>query len=264
MKTELFYFSGTGNSLFLAKELAVRLGGESTGVKLTSIAGLARDKSCETNAERVGLIFPVYFLDIPDIVKSFIARLRAPNADYLFGVSNCGSLDGGVTDCTVRLASKNGLSMTAFFRFFLPDNSIVFPTDPGLHSGMFDAAQEKLDHVADLVQSSTSILERSGAPAGIVPGKFMKAVCFGLYGFKDFRCDRNSCTGCGLCEQVCPIANVTLKNGQPEWGSQSACTSCFACLHYCPAGAIKFRRQKKNGEYQYRNPYIKVAEMVAR
>ncbi len=264
MNTELFYFSGTGNSLFLAKKLADRLGSEGESLKIIPLAGLAKDKPYETFAERIGIVFPVYFYDIPDIVKSFISRLRAPNVKFLFGVSNCGASDWGVPDRTVRLAKKNGLPMNAFFRFILPDNSIVYATDSSLHSGMFAVAEKKIEQVAGLVQSFTPLIEHSGSAAAIIPGMAMKAICFGPYGFKDIRFDPKACTACGMCEKVCPVANVSLASGSPQWKSQSVCTSCFACIHYCPTSAVKFRGQKKIVNYQYRNPSIKSSEMVLR
>jgi ferredoxin len=52
-----------------------------------------------------------------------------------------------------------------------------------------------------------------------------------------FYVDEN-CTSCGICEQVCPVNNIKIIEGKPEWLHQ--CQQCLACINYCPEEAIQY------------------------
>jgi Fe-S-cluster-containing hydrogenase component 2 len=79
-------------------------------------------------------------------------------------------------------------------------------------------------------------------------------------------CDRGfrvtaACTGCRICERVCPVGNIALADGRPVW--QGRCVACFACYHACPAGAIRYGRRQQAAR-QYRHPGVAVAELLDR
>lgn len=59
----------------------------------------------------------------------------------------------------------------------------------------------------------------------------------------------NTCVGCGLCAQKCPISAIDITNKQPVW-NQEQCVMCLSCLHHCPKFAIQYgKRTKKHGQY---------------
>lgn len=66
MNTEIYYFSGTGNSLHVAKELQKRI----PEVNLIPIISLSDKNSIEINSEAVGFIFPIYMTSIPVPVRT--------------------------------------------------------------------------------------------------------------------------------------------------------------------------------------------------
>ena len=61
----------------------------------------------------------------------------------------------------------------------------------------------------------------------------------------------NSCTGCGLCESLCPMNNITVREGKPVW--KGNCTHCMACICHCPQEAIEYGRASV-GKPRYKCP----------
>jgi flavodoxin len=71
MITQIFYFSATGNSLALARNIAMELG-ETELISIPKVSG-----NCVTaTAPRIGLVFPVYAWGLPRIVADFIKELK--------------------------------------------------------------------------------------------------------------------------------------------------------------------------------------------
>jgi NAD-dependent dihydropyrimidine dehydrogenase PreA subunit len=50
--------------------------------------------------------------------------------------------------------------------------------------------------------------------------------------------DLRRCTGCGICEQLCPTSAVEIRLGKAEIVRPEACSFCDVCESYCPEGAI--------------------------
>jgi flavodoxin len=71
MSTEIYYFSGKGNSLYVARELQKRISDSS----LISIVSLLPKDVIQTNGKSVGLVSPVHALTIPIAVKQFLKKL---------------------------------------------------------------------------------------------------------------------------------------------------------------------------------------------
>lgn len=87
----IFYFSGTGNSAWVARQLA-----EGQNEELLSIAmEIDRNKAYKLKeGEKVGFVFPVYAWGPPKIVLRFIHQLKLDKPGYLFFVCTCGDDTG--------------------------------------------------------------------------------------------------------------------------------------------------------------------------
>ena len=62
---------------------------------------------------------------------------------------------------------------------------------------------------------------------------------------------KESCISCGLCAKSCPLSNIELKDGKPQWLGN--CTHCMACITKCPKEAIEYGK-KSVGKPRYLCP----------
>jgi ferredoxin len=67
------------------------------------------------------------------------------------------------------------------------------------------------------------------------------------------------CNSCGLCQAVCPVCNIKLAHGRPQW--QRDCQCCLACIHWCPQQAIQYGWFTDKKE-RYQNPEINLQQII--
>jgi len=261
----VFYFSGTGNSYYIAGKLAERLGDRLVPIA-REMDRRQNEYRYEINAgEAVGFVFPVYAWMPPKIVTDFIDRLRFSGSGkkYIFAAAVCGDDAGNAIDVLAKHLRNSGLQLDCCFSVIMPNNYVVlFDVDSKeTEKNKLEAAEKTIDRIAEAVSGRKSgIFEvRKGA----FPGLKTKLIgtMFNKYGTGtgDFFANEK-CTGCRICEKICSLGNITVK-GKPEWGS--SCAKCLACLHYCPVRAIQHGKGTvKKGRYV--NPNVKMEEMFLR
>ena len=71
----------------------------------------------------------------------------------------------------------------------------------------------------------------------------------------------NKCTGCKVCEKICPVSNIEVNDSKPEWGSN--CEQCMACIQWCPAKAIEYSNKTIN-RVRYHNPEVKITDLISK
>lgn len=244
MKARIYYFSGTGNSLALAEGIASGLGGE--------LRGITWDEP-EPVEEGVvaGLVTPVYFLGVPDIVRRFVRALRLGRGTHSFAVVNMGLRKGNALVQARSLLLGAGAESFSGYSVQMPDNSVVFPTREGEIPGMLEASRAEIDRiVADIARRG----EGEGTawnPLSSIGGAAMKAFCERALGFRDISAS-GGCTGCGLCAKACPVGNIKMEGGRPLWADR--CASCFACIHRCPSKAAGYRGMNRGTFKPYVHP----------
>ncbi len=256
MTIEIYYFSGTGNSLHIGKELINNLGEG----KLISIVSKSNKDDVKTDADIVGIVYPVYFLNIPEIVVEFIKKLKTKKDCYMFVISNCGSLYGGSHKIAGKLLAKGGNNLSSAFNISMPDNSIEYPTAKQKHEPMIEQMKIDAKNIAEAIINSEIIEPNGSTIYSVIGGKLLEIACVGYLGFKDMKVDKETCNSCSMCEKICPVGNIKMVNGTPQWGKE--CTMCFACINNCKKESITYRRQKNTTDYRYTNSYVSAKELI--
>lgn len=264
MSTQIFYFSGTGNSLHVARELAKRLP-ETT---LVPIIGALKGDKIEARAETVGVVFPIHNLSLPVPVRQFLQRVDLTSADYLFAVATRYCSDKIFADMDTILA-RQGKSLAAALAVEMPCTYIPLFEIPSQEAiaKMEAALQNRLDAIQAVIADKQTSRERDDLLVFILGHILYPAISAFIWKARfpgmarSFYADSN-CTGCGLCERVCLSERIRIKDGQPEWIESIDCTYCFACLHYCPAHAVQIRNRRTVARRRYHHAQINASDIA--
>ena len=161
MSTEIYYFSGTGNSLVVARDIAGKIDG-----KLISIPSVIDKESIRTDAGTVGIVSPAYYTRMPGIVERFIGKLTGLQGKYIFAIITVGGIAGDVLQRLSEAIDKRGGKLSAGFIVRMPANYIH---DGGalplfLQKMMFRSWNKKADKIAGAIQSGNNVLTENFNP----------------------------------------------------------------------------------------------------
>jgi len=244
----IYYFTGTGNSLYVARRLA-----ELTGAGIVSIAEIMKGKPMPEAGETAGIVYPIYAWSPPEMVLDFV-RKRPIKSGYIFSVCTCGDDTGHAMK---RLTKAMGRALDSAFSIAMPNNYIAgFDVDTeGVAEQKLTDAEARIVAIANAVNNKKKGIY--DVHEGSMPGlkSALISPLFNAFGAsaRPFYAE-DSCSGCKRCEAVCPMQNICVKD-KPQWGS--ACTCCLACLHHCPVRAIqRGKGTKQKGRYV--NPNCRV------
>ena len=259
MKTVVYHFSGTGNSLAVARGLAARL----PDCEVRSIPKvMAQDPALDPvpAGAVIGIVAPIYMHGMPHMVDAFIGRITRP--EYLFMVyAGGGDLGAGLARTQKRF-SQAGLPLSALFNIRMPSNYTPFGCPSREEQARLVAeAERRIDAVADVVSRRAIHVDGSNTSwfaAHVHPGLLYRLGHGAIPGMDSGFAAAGTCTGCGVCARVCPAGNISLVDGRPEWHHR--CEQCFGCLQWCPVQAIDYRGRTR-GVDRYHHPDIRVADM---
>ena len=249
----IFYFTATGNSRFIAERISAE-----TGDRIIDIAECIRNDSFAydlSDHEAVGVVIPVYFVGIPMIAAEFLRKLdiSKKSGAYFYVVLGCGGATGGAEKTIPATFQADAVFDVATIGNYAPKYQMG-----GAESvkERLDSAEREIDGVIEQIKArDTGVFTRH---AGRVP-RLLTLFGYPLYkyGRKTAKFTANdSCTGCGLCQQVCPRRVIKLESGKPVW-TEKRCEICLGCLHRCPAAAINYG--KKSAEHgRYLNPRVRL------
>ena len=258
MKTDLFFYTGTGNSLWTARMLAKELG-EAEIIPISRTSG----DSIVSGAEAIGIIFPVHMWGLPRRVIAFVDALEKNGSRYHFAVAvNAGQVAATLIQLKKRMQAR-GLSLSAGFGLAMPSNYIPWggPGPEEAQIRRIDAARNKIGRIAAAAAAREKRPVEKGPLWQNIIFTGLNRLAFPHVPTMDrsFWVDEK-CDGCGICKAVCPSGNIDLPGERPVWLHH--CEQCLACIQWCPQEAIQFG--KKTPRYKrYHHPEVTLKDMLA-
>ena len=240
----ILYFTGTGNSRWVAQQLA-----EATNDTIINSADCLKQEVLPEdliNEEKVGIVFPVHAWYVPRVIIGFLSNLQFPHCQYRYAICTCGDDMGKGMN---RLAKH--FPLDAAWSVAMPNTYIpMFNLDDD------ELCRKKIENARQMIVSvAAAVLEQKkvwkvneGGAAWLKTYIINPLFVRFTINHKGFHVDEG-CISCGICDKVCPVENIRQVDGHPMWGNQ--CIHCMACVHACPQQVIQYRKTtQKKGRYR--------------
>lgn len=238
----IVYFSGTGNSKYCAQMLADKLEEE-----IFDSFYYIKNKIAAELVSGTPWVFvsPTYCWQLPHVFQNFIRSARLEGCKDAYFVMTCGSDIGNAGQMIEKLCREVGLNYRGVVPVVMPENYIAMFEVPEeeLAKRIVIVAKRPLLKAVRMIrkgehfpEQKVSMVDRikSGPVNPLFYKMFVKAKLFSV---------TDACIGCGKCQKVCVLNNISMKDRKPVWGKD--CTHCMACINSCPSEAIEYGKRSQ-------------------
>lgn len=243
----IIYFTGTGNSRIIAKRM-----GELLEDTVTDAFSAIREGGTHVYSSEKPYVFvcPTYAWDIPRIFRTFLLSSRFTGNPRAYFLMTCGGSIGDPSEGLKKLCIEKGLTYCGVKAVVMPENYAAMFSVPGQEESdrIIEKAVSGLPETAKKIADDMPFAKERQIFGRLKTGPVNRAFYKYAINAKAFTAGA-SCTGCGTCEAVCPLGNISLTDGRPLWGDR--CTHCMACLSACPESALEYGKSsaKRNRIY---------------
>jgi len=252
MSILIYYFSGTGNSLYVAREIAKELPDSKI---IPVVANLNQDK-IKVYSEIVGFVFPNFCLSLPIPMQMFLNKVDLISSKYLFAICTRGGTTTEAFEYIDILLKKQNKKLNAKINITMPWNHPLGKKNMTSEANLnrLDNHKTVMKQKLDIFMKSINLKEDYDQPDIDADYQIPKCVKI-LFTSKTFNYESHrymyqnlikfyvdsKCIGCGICEKVCLSNKIEIKSGKPYWNNRIKCFGCFACINYCRQKAIQIK-----------------------
>ena len=260
MRTVIAVHTGTGNSLYIARQLA------DENTEILSIPQMMKQGRHDFAADEIGIVYPIYGHMPPNMVRNFIKQARLL-AGYKFAVLTFGMLDFNAAEIWDNISRQSGttfdyINTIVMVDNWLPNFNMADQIKMDKHiPEQLAKVKEDLDQQKKWVKPATDAARR--AHEGFMYfSRLDPDIGFLMRSEKYFQVT-DACIGCGICTEVCPRGNYKLTSEGVK--GEGDCDFCFSCIHNCPQHAIQFAslpgdpllaQGEVNPNARYRNEHV--------
>lgn len=244
----IFYFSGTGNSQFVAKQIANHTDDEIISINQS----LKKNQQNVFKSEKpLVFVMPTYAWRIPKVAEEWIRKTQFEGNKDAYFILTCGDDVGNASKYAKKLCSEIGLQFHGLAPIIMPENYLLmFPTpDESESQIILEKAKPHIKSLAKQIENK----EQFSQDTASIKSKFLSGPVNFLF-YPLFVKDKGfivigNCISCNKCVQNCPLNNIELVDGKPVWSGN--CTHCVACIASCPTKAIEYKNSSKGRHRHY-------------
>lgn len=246
----ILYFTGTGNSAFIAKRIA-----EKTGDTAVDVFPMIRENDYGklSSSRPFVVVCPTYGWQIPHVLGNWLKKTRLSGSRKLYFVMTCGDGIGNAGGYAKRFCEKKGMEYMGCGKVVMPENYVaMFPVpDRTEAERIIGKAIPQADQIAEHIRKGNPLPKAEISLLDRFLSTVVNPVFYKLFVHAGKFRTTERCTGCGACVRLCPLSNIRLEDGSPVWGSD--CTHCMACICRCPEQAIEYGKASL-GKPRYQCP----------
>lgn len=260
-RTLIYCFSGTGNSLALARMIGENLG----RTDIRGMMTLREDPAIPAEYDRIGFVLPTCFGHPPKVVTEIGDTLLFASHQRVFIAVTCGGSNIlTLSDFRNQLEPKTAHAVQGF-SVRLPGNHLVGFGAWSLkrQRALFDGAEKAARDIACKVRDQVPTGKGIDPPVHVMT--FLSETFNGRLGVENIHSTvplyavTAACTRCGVCEKLCPVGNIKVTEKGVTFGSN--CQQCMACIQWCPVRAITHPNVPKDRK-RYHHPDITLKDML--
>lgn len=242
----VLYFTGTGNSRFIARKL-----GDLLGDSIYSIGDDLRNGRTGHFTQESTLVFvvPTYMSRMPPKVEKYIQDSDFFGCGCAYFIFSAAQAVGNAEKYCKRLCDKKNLIYMGTAAVKSPANYVVmYDVLPKSKAEQeMERSIPAMEKLADQMRHH-SMIKLDDSFGGHKPFSVLAPAILKMASAKGFHVS-DACISCGSCERVCPLGNVSLQNGKPVWGTK--CTHCMGCISVCPQKAIDYGKKTQDRNRYY-------------
>lgn len=238
----IIYFTGTGNSRYLAEIIAAELQDDC----ISAVSYIKEKQQGNFHAETPFLfVCPVYAWQIPHVFEAFIESSTFTGSKDCYFVLTCGDEMGNAGKGIAALCHRKELSCKGVMEIKMPENYIALFSAPSEEKAqaIITVGSQKAKEAARLIVQGKPFPPHHVGSVDKLKTSLVNPVFYKLVISDKKFYTTAQCTGCGACVKACMLRNIRLIDGKPVWNGN--CTHCMACICGCPEEAIEYGKHTK-------------------
>ena len=221
------------------------------------------DEACSELLKRhdnVVFAYPVYFSDLPQIVREFICENSANFCGKnVFIIATMEIFSGDGAGCAARILKRAGARITGGAHIRMPAfilDVAIFSYSAQKNERLIKEANAKLQRASEAFAAGNPLQEGLGILCRIAEllrqRLWMKIWDKTPFAKRKPSLDTARCSGCGECAKSCPMQNIKIAHGKAKFGER--CTICYRCVNKYKQKAITILGKAKNLEKSRHTP----------
>ena len=256
MNILILYFSGTGNTHFIAKKIRDSL--SEHNVECKPVENFPIDKISKFDILIFG--FPVYACSMPEFLKQFTNKFPLPKSGKIVLFSTYAYMPCNAMKSTADYFSTRGFEVSFAKGVKMPgSDGLLLTKKTSSHAKKLSKInfddREDIKQFVNKVKNAVCVEKTPCIIQGNIFSSFasplMKLFIPIENKLKASLFADETCIHCGICEEVCPVKNIKVTEKGVSF--RNDCVLCLRCITQCPKEAIQIGKLTK-GTVRWKGP----------